>query len=187
MSFGSFSTPPIVSNVNTAPTEGTLPPFPENEAVTDTENRLTPAWRRWFSKQRSWLTDRGSYKPTNITLTGMGGAAAIFGNPVFQWWKQGNIVQVYLDIQFSGVTTGGGNILVKPMPFDPSVKILQNGRSTVPFYVLSCMVYNGAVWNNIPAYVYNGKAATTGTQLVVLNIPTSAAYMHINGTYITDN
>ena len=187
MSFGSYSTPPIVSSVNTAPTEGTLPPFPENEAVTDNENKLTPSWRRWFAKQRSWLTDKGAYKPTNFTFTAMGAGAATTGNPVFQWWKQGNIVQVYFDLQLTGVTSAGGNVLMKPLPFDPTVAILTNGASPRPLFAISCMALT-AVWSALPCYVLNDKSGTVAsTFLHVLNIPVSTTRLVISGTYITDN
>ncbi len=187
MPFGSYSTPPLVTNVNTAATEGTLPPFPENDEITDDTNRLTPSWKRWFSTQRKWLSTRGGYTPTDIAFTNAGGAAAVFGTPVFQWWKQGNMVNVYLDIQFSGITLGTGYVIIKPLPFDPSTKILQTGRSTVPLYTLSCIAGTAATNPvSVGAFAYNGKGASLGTYIAIY-LPVSTTYAHVNGFYITDN
>ena len=187
MPFGSYSTPPIVTSVPTALGEGTLPPFPENEELVGEDSKLTPTWKRWFAKQRSWLTDRGGYKPTNFTFTAMGAGAATTGNPVFQWWKQGNIVQVYFDLQLTGVTLGGGNVLMKPLPFDPTVAILTNGAFPRPLFAISCMAFT-TVWSALPCYVLNDKVGTNAaTFLHVLNIPVNTVRLVISGTYITDN
>ena len=184
--WGAYSTPPLVTNVATALAEGTLPPFPEHDEIVGEDKKLTPMWRRWFSKQRSWLTDRGAYTPTDITLSGMG-TGAVTGTPVFQWWKQGNIVQVYLDIQLTTVNASGGAIVIKPLPFDPSTRILQTGRIGSPLYTLSSMVYNGTVWNVYPAFAFNAKYSSNHTYIQILNLPTSTQYIHVGGTYITDN
>ena len=184
--FGAYSTPPLVTNVATGLAEGILSPFPEHDDVVDESNKLTPIWRRWFAKQRSWLSDRGAYTPTDIAFTSMG-SAAVSGTPVFQWWKQGNIVQVYYELQLSGVTSGGGSTKTKPMPFDPSNRILQAGALVGPTYVLAAMGFDGSVWTSLPCRIFNDKAAAGGTYLEFVNVPISTTILRANGTYITDN
>ena len=184
--WGAYSTPPLGTNVATPLAEGTLPPFPEHDEIVGEDKKLTPMWRRWFSKQRSWLTDRGAYTPTDIVFSGMG-TAAVTGTPVFHWWKQGNIVQVYYDLQLTTVTVAGGACTTKPMPFDPTIRILQTGRTTVPLIMLPAMVLVAGVWTTLPCFIFNGKGASTGTYLQFLNVPSSAIALHASGTYITDN
>jgi len=186
MGFGAYSTPPISTNVATALAEGVLPPFPEHEEVTGSDQKLSPVWRRWFTRQQTWLVGRGAYTPTGITFSGLG-TAAVSGTPVFQWWKQGNIVQVYLDLQLTTVSTGGGSVTIKPLPFDPTIRILQTGRTTAPLFIPACMTYNGTVWSATPAFCFNGKAGSNGTYIQLLNVPVSTTFIDLSGTYITDN
>lgn len=184
--WGSYSTPPGVTNTATPLAEGTLPPFPENDAVVGDDKQLTPAWRRWFTKHRSWMTDRGAYIPTDLAYSGMGASAALSG-PTIHWWKQGNIVQIYLNTEVGNVTVGGGSCTIRPVPFDPTIKTLTMSAYARPVFTMACQIFNGTVWNSCPSYVLNDKAASTGTKLVILNIPVNASLIHVNGTYITDN
>ena len=152
--WGSYSTPPVKTNIATTLAEGTLPPFPENEKVIDQDQKLSPSWRRWFTRQSSRLSNRGAYKPTDYVYNGMG-AGVVTGNPVFQWWKQGNIVQVYLDIQFTTVTAALGNFIMRPLPFDPTINILNNGGYPRPTFVLACMALTPGGWVSLPCFCLN--------------------------------
>ncbi len=184
--WGTYSTAPAITNVATTLAEGVLPPFPEHEEITGEDKKLTPTWRRWFAKQRAWLTDRGAYKPTEIAFTSMG-TAAVSGNPVLQWWKQGNIVQIFVDLTLTGVSAGGGSMIIKPLPFDPSNRILTTGAAAgVGIYVVSCITL-AATWTTTPCYCVNNKGASTHTQIVLQNVPNATTQIYINGTYITDN
>lgn len=184
--WGQYSTPPIVTGVPTPLAEGTLPPFPDQDDLVDEDNKIGPSWRNWFARQRAWLSDRGAYKPTSYTLFSMGGAAAVSGTPIVQWYKQGNMVQVVVDVQFTGVTLAGGAITLRPLPFDPTPKVLSGGSTARPVFPISVIAYNGT-YNSIPGYYYNNKLGSGATEITFLNIPSSTTFIWANGIYITDN
>lgn len=184
--WGAYSTPPAVVASTEVPTlEGTLPPFPEADAIVDEDNKLTPSWRRWFAKQRSWLSDRGAYIPTDNTFTGCGAGAAVSGNAPLHWWKQGNIIHLTYETNLTGITTGGGTFVVRPLPYDPTPKHLGLGPTPRSIFMGSCMALV-ATWTTIPAYCFNNKYTSNGTQLVFLNIPLSCTRLTFHGSYITD-